>query len=166
MTLGRLVILLAGCVVALVVGRLLVEMSYRPTYDWDDPDYRRYSPVFARLRKELDRRDIADQDVIDLSSLNDGNWKTACVFGGYTDPLEEMRTFGATISGKDEVHLANARSRGFRIGPVEEFEIMIAYVNLSNHAHFVHFERGIGSWGQHFEKCISKPETQLVLTTP
>ena len=39
--------------------------------------------------------------------------------------------------------------------------MMLAYVDPSNTAHFAHFERGIGPGGQHFKKCIRKPETSV-----
>lgn len=149
-------------VVALVVG-LVAELSYTPVYDRADPNYHRYLEAFQRVRVPLNERGLTKEDYIDLSQLNDGDWKTACLFGGYTRPLDEMLALGATISEKDQIRLTEAGTRRFRIGQVDEFEIMIAFVDLSNNARFIHFHNGIGPAGQHFQKCISKPETTLVL---
>jgi hypothetical protein len=59
---------------------------------------------------------------IDFSSLNNGEWKTACLFGGYTRPLDEMRLRGASISENDTARFTEAGTRGFRLGHVEEQE--------------------------------------------
>ena len=158
------VIIAALPMLAIVV--LLVELSYQPAYDRSDSNYQRYSEAFDRLRVQLDRYGTTKDDVIDLSQLNNGAWKVACVFSGYTNPLEEMRALDANISEKDQLRLTEAGSRGFRLGQVEEFEMMIAYVDLSNNAQFVHFASGFGPEGQHFQKCISRPETRLFLATP
>ena len=103
------------------------------------------------------------EDAIDLSRLNNGAWKMACIFAGYTNPLEDMRALGANIDQKDELRLTAATTRGFRLGQVEEFEMLIAYVDPGNSARFIHFQSGIGPEGQHFRRCIPKPETQLFL---
>ncbi len=147
-------------------GALLAfEVLRKPIYDQNDPDYSRYSEIFARLEEQLARREMSSQETIDLSPLNGGDWRTACVFGGYNDPLKEMRNLGAVVSDIDQHRLSEAGSRGFRLSQVEEFEMMIAYVDRYNHAHFIHFERGIGALGQHLRACISKPDTKLVLGT-
>jgi hypothetical protein len=59
MTFRRLVLLVIGSVAALcLVGAVsvLVELSYRPTYDRSDPTYHRYLEAFERLRVPLDQR--------------------------------------------------------------------------------------------------------------
>ena len=81
-------------------------------------------------------------------------------------PLDEVRALGANINEKDRVRMTEAGSRGFRLGQVEEQEMAIAFVDLSNNAHFIHFQTGIGPEGQHFHKCISQPETRLFLAPP
>jgi hypothetical protein len=134
---------------------------YTPTYDRGDPDYHRFSPIFAELEGGIEQHPSTER-AIDLSQLNGGSWKTACLFG-YTDPLQTMQKLGATIDAKDETRLTEARSRGFRAAQVEEFEMMIAYIDLANRAHFVHFERGLGAEGQHLEQCVSKPATSMIL---
>jgi hypothetical protein len=169
MTLRRLVFLLIGSVATLcLLGAVavVVELSYRPTYDRSDPTYRRYLEAFERLRVPLDQRGAKKEDSVDLSELNNGEWTTACLFGGYTMPLDEMRALGANISGRDRVRMTQAGSRGFRLAQVEEQEMVIAFVDLSNNARFIHFHTGIGPEGQHLNRCISKPETRLVLAAP
>jgi hypothetical protein len=98
MTLRRLVFLLVGSSAALgLLGAIavVVELSYKPTYDRSDPTYQRFLEAFERLRVPLDRRGATREDLVDLSLLNNGEWKTACLFGGYTMPLEGMRALGA-----------------------------------------------------------------------
>ena len=166
MILRRFLLLFIGSVIALcVIGAvaLLVELSHRPTYDQSDPNHRRYVEAFDRLRVPLDQRGATKQDFVDLSQLNKGEWKTACLFGGYTRPLEEMQALSANISERDRVRMTEAGSRGFRMGQVEEQEMAIAYVDLSNNAQFIHFASGVGPARQHFKKCISKPQTRLFL---
>lgn len=164
MTLGRVVFWLGLGLAALPTAAfiaLLVEASYKPNYDVNSPDYGRYSEVFARLREQLDQRDPTDEDILDFAALNGGQWTTACLFGGYTHPLDEMLSREAVIDNTDRVRLTEARSRGVRLGTVEEFEALIAYIDLRNRAHFIHFSQGIGPSGQHFEQCISKPNTTI-----
>src|SRR5258708_7587900 len=118
MTLRRLAFVLVGSVATLcLVGAVaaVVELSYRPTYDRSDPTYHRYLEAFERLRVPLDQRGAKKEDFVDLSPLNNGEWKTACLFGGYTMPLDEMRALGATISEIDRVRMTEAGSRGFRL---------------------------------------------------
>jgi hypothetical protein len=156
-----------GSVAALcLVGAVsvFVELSYRPTYDRSDPTYHRYLGVFERLRVLLDQRGAKGEDFVDLSELNNGEWKTACLFGGYTMP--EMRALGANISENDRVRMTEAGSRGFRLAQVEEQEVVIAFVDLSNNAQFIHFDTVIGPEGQHLKRCISKLETRLVIAAP
>ena len=156
-------LLFVGSVVLGAITVLLVELSWTPTYDQSDPNYRRYIETFDRLRRELDVRGATNEDFVDLSQLNNGEWKTACLFGGYTYPLNDMQALGAQISKKDRVRLTQAGLLGFRAGQVEEEEMAIAYVDFKNNAQFIHFASGIGSEGQYLKKCISKPETRLVL---
>jgi hypothetical protein len=81
-------------------------------------------------------------------------------------PLDEMRALGANISETDRVRMTEAGLRGFRLGQVEEQEMVIAFIDLSNNARFIHFHTGIGPEGQNFRRCISKPETRLFLAAP
>src|SRR5262245_59625753 len=133
---------------------LLRELLYKPIYDQSHPNYRHFVEVFARLRAELDYRGATNEDYVDLSELNDGDWTTACLFGGYTNPLEAMRIRGANIHEKDRVRFTEAGWRGFRLGQIEEREIAIAFLDLGNNAQFIHFETGIGPEGQGLQRCI------------
>src|SRR4029450_2815043 len=129
MILRRLVFLLVGSIVALgALGAvaLLAELSYKPTYDQSDPNYHRYLERFNRLRVQLDQRGTTKEDYVDLSQLNNGEWKTVCLFGGYTMPLDKMRALGGSINEKDQLRMTEAGSRGFRLGQVEESEMAIA----------------------------------------
>jgi hypothetical protein len=169
MTLRRSMFILGASFVALAilgVAALLVELSYRPSYDQAHPDYGRYAETFRRLSVPISTRGITGDDAIDLSELNGGEWQVACVFGGYTNPLETMRAFGANIDEKNQLRLTEAGSRGFRLAQVEESEMAIAYVDFNNNARFIHFKYGIGPEGQHFQKCIARPETRLILAMP
>lgn len=74
-----------------------------------------------------------------------------------------MVALGANVSSQDAERLLELGERGFRLAQVEEFELMIAYVDTKNDAHFVHFQNGFGSGGHHFEKCIAKPQTVVDL---
>ncbi len=142
---------------------LAVLLSYSPRYDEDHPDHRRYAERFAALRAWLDGQGAATRVSIDFADLNGGQWKTVCLFGGYTDPLREIQALGAEIDDRDRARLTEAGRRGFRIGPIEEFELAIAYIDRENKARFIHMKSGIGPRGQHFEKCIDRPETKIVV---
>ncbi len=145
-------------------GVLLVQMLPRVQYNRDDPDYERFSRTFSQIGEQLARRDAKGEAMVDFSNLNNGDWRIACVFGGYTNPLQDMQAFGADIREEDRSRLTKAGS-GFRAGQVEEFEIMISYVDSANRTHFIHFPHGIGPQGQHLESCVSKPGTRLRLPT-
>jgi hypothetical protein len=163
----RRVVLLSLASVAglcvLGIAALFYELSYKPTYDQSDPNYRRYEEVFKALRLQLDQRGVTKEDSVDFSPLNNGEWKTVCLFGGYTRPLDEMRWHGANIDEKDRARFTETESRGFRLDQVEEREIAIAYIDAGNNAHFIHFASGIGPEGQHLQRCVAKPQTRLFL---
>lgn len=152
-----------GLVLIVLVFESFGAISGRPAYDESDPDYAHYSRALAEARTILDRRDPTAADRIDLSRLNGGRWKTACVFGGYGEPIAEMDKRSVAVSDRDRARLIAARSMGARLATVEEYEAMIAYVDLSDTAHFIHFRDGLGAGGQHFVRCISKPETRVPL---
>lgn len=125
-----------------------------------------FNQIIVSLRRYLiacpvlDYHGTTKDDYIDLSELNSGEWTTACLFGGYTDPLEAMRVHGANIDEKDRVRFTEAGSRGFRLGQVEEHEMAIAFVDLGNNARFIHFRTGIGPGGQHLRRCNRDPRIQ------
>lgn len=161
-TLKWLLVLLsiaAACIVALVIR----ELFWKPRYDEGDPRYAAIAQQLSQTHQAFAAGDYSRNE-LDLTSLNGGKWITACVFGGYTYPLNEMTNLGAKVSSEDEGRLRELDRRGFRLSQVEEFEVMITYVDLSGDAHFVHFRHGFGPGGQHFKRCVSKPTTAVRLT--
>ena len=149
--------------VVLAVVLVLFDMYWAPNYDDDDPRYQKLVSRLAEIRQSRKPDGSIDiEEGIDLSDLNGGDWTTACVFGGYNDPLEEMEKLGAKVSDEDRAQLGELKG-GFRIAQVEEFEIMFTFIDLTGTAQFVHFEGGIGSAGQHLEQCITKPQTVIDL---
>src|SRR5262245_41231329 len=70
---------------------LVLELAYQPGYDQSHPDYDRYVEVFARLRPKLAARGPTKEDHVDFAPLHNGDWKMACLFGGYTTPVEAMQ---------------------------------------------------------------------------
>lgn len=155
-----------GVVGASVVGVVLLvvaDIYFKPKYDEDHRDYEQFARVFERIREhDLVSSSAADWTV-DFSQLASGRWQTACLFGGYTDPLKAAEERGWSTAEVDRDRLNAARHGGFRLAIVEEFEALIAYVDELDNAEFIHFRRGIGAAGQHLEACISKPETRLSL---
>ncbi len=147
-------------------GALTYAIAFEPRYDARHPDHDRYAAVLATIREQLSQRSPGPQDALDLSALNGGDWTTACAFGGYRNPSEAMAKLGAEIGSADRLRLEEARTSGLRLAEVEEFEFMLAFVDAKRRAHFIHFRDGIGPDGQHFEKCICRPETHLPLADP
>src|SRR5436190_1820422 len=96
------------------------------------------------------QRNVVDHRLlfVDFSQLNGGEWTSACLFGGYTDPLATMRSLNSRIDDRDSQRMMESQVRGFRLAQVEEYELAIGYIDLSNRARFVWFERGIGPRGK------------------
>ena len=121
-----------------------------PTYDTDDPDYN-------WLSTSLGGRDI------DLARLNGGNWQTACLFGGYTDPVAEIKRIGMSVRVGDIARFWRYRGLPIRLGAVEEDEAAVAFADNNGVTHFILLPyRAIDL--QYFRRCIKKPETLLNLT--
>lgn len=121
-----------------------------PAYDTDDPDYNWPST-------SLGGRDV------DLARLNGGNWQIACVFGGYTSPVAEMKRLGISVRPADFARLWPFRGFPIRSDAVEEEEAAVAFADNNGVAHFILLpSRGIDL--QHFRRCIGRPETLLNLT--
>ncbi|HEU01565.1 MAG TPA: hypothetical protein ENH89_14745 [Aurantimonas coralicida] len=136
-----------------------------PPDDTDNPAHPIIAEQFARLREQLGRRPALREAIIDFSNINGGSWRTACLFGGYSTPSEEIAKLGATISDADRTRLKDAGSSGLRLTEVEENEMVVAYIDENNRAHFIWFEDGIGSGGQHLRRCVSMPGTEIDLLT-
>lgn len=130
----------------------------KPKFDGDDPR------AVALVRQISDANEAFSRAgttpiVLDLGSLNNGNWTTACVYGGYNNPRQEMIDLGGKVSAADEARLADARTRSMRAAEVEETESMIAYIDSAGDAHFLHFRGGFGQFAEFGKRCISKAET-------
>lgn len=150
--------LLAVSYVCLLLGYCRFEVEY----DEGHRDYEQFAREFERIQK-LDLVSSAASDwSIDFSQLASGNWQTACLLGGFIDPLKTAEEFGWGTAEADRDRL-KARLGGLRASIVEEFEVLVAYTDQLNNAEFIHFRHGIGAAGQHLRACISKPETRLVL---
>jgi len=119
-------------------------------YSVDHAGYQLFEPKITQL-------DTTKK--LDLVQLNRGEWREACLFGGYTHPSEVMGKKGK-VSFFDS-YFQQLKSWGLlRLGEVEEWESMIAYVDNSEDVHFVHFgatmKSGIGNTLEHFEKCTTR----------
>ena len=138
---------------------------WSPLYDDDDP---RHAPLVRQLSEigKALRQGNPTSATLDLTSLNNGDWVTACVFGGYNDPLNAMEKKGAEFSSGDKRRLLQLGKRGMRLAQVEESEVLFVYMDATGRARYVHFEYGFGPEGQHFERCISKPVTRIQLSQP
>jgi hypothetical protein len=143
--------------------QFMCSVLFKPTYDAGDPHFSQYSRLLDRMRSTLDERAPTAEDIIDLADLNGGLWRSACLFGGYGNPSKTLDSLHARITPEDRRRLAKLGSEGFRIAEVEEFEAMIAYVDHDGAAHFIHFGNGLGAGGQHFERCVTQPETKIRL---
>lgn len=146
---------LFGLVVVVVGG---VNVYEGIVYDVGDPE-------FSRWQLELDKRLISLDDgkgiePLDLTNLRSGDWVRVCAVGGYNNPIEVAEENGALVSATDRQKLED-KLVGFRLSIVEEFEFMLVIVRSSRQAEFMHFPSGIGSAGQHFLKCVAKPNTKL-----
>jgi hypothetical protein len=152
-----------GCRVAVVIIMVgLVAVNVRG-YDVDHPDHAHFAERFLKARRALGGGET--RVVIDLVPVNGGSWRTACLFGGYTSPIDRMEALGATISPWDRVRLT-VPTNPLRISPVEEFEMVIGYVDEQGRAHFVHFAEGVGGGGQHYNTCVTKPQTTVAVDDP
>ena len=153
-----------GCIgiaiLGFVVAIALIITAPKPAYDQSHPDYAAFAAVFHQADRAFDagKRYV----MIDLAPLNGGAWNAACLFAGYTHPIKHMERLGAKVDQADRDRLTEAQ--GSRAGPVEEGELVIAFMDEERQAHFVHFEHGIGQHTQHYWECVTKPETKLVVS--
>ncbi|KAA5602193.1 hypothetical protein F1193_06050 [Blastochloris sulfoviridis] len=130
----------------------------RPTFDRADPDYGAFAERFAQAARALDDGRAAS---VNLAPATGGAWRTACLFGGYTWPIEEMERRGASIRDADRQSLAEPG--GLRLTPVEEHEVLVSIVDEAGNARFIHFDHGLNSHGQHFQACVTRPETFVTI---
>lgn len=156
----KLVSAAAGFCLAVVADAVVGGFSGGPIeYDTNDPD-------FYWIAHQLDdaRRDPQADHSLDFSLLSETNWRVACLFGGYTDPRDTLPKFGGVISKEDDRRLSS-QNRGFAgIGPIEEFEAMVAFVRADNSTHTIHFPDSPGYRWQHIYGCAERPDTVVRLT--
>jgi hypothetical protein len=133
---------------------LLFLWYFKPVF-W--PAYNTNHPDYNWLSKSLGEREI------DLARLNEGDWQTACVFGGYNDPVVEMRRLGISVRAGDVIRLWRYRGFPIRLDAVEEDETAVAYVDNAGFADFILLPNPAVDL-QHFRGCIKRPETFLSLT--
>jgi hypothetical protein len=105
-----------------------------------------------RYRTISKGRTLQEGDELDISTLNGGNWRTACLVGGYKNYASAINNHGA-VNWKPKV------SAG-----VGEFEMALVYVDVAGAPNVMHFRDGLGPYGQHFERCITKPATRIPLS--
>ncbi len=157
------IVLLALSIPLHVFVAILVIAAFDTTqFDDDDPRYQFLVQQFSEHRGPYGSG-IPIPRTIDLAPLNNGQWTMACIFGGYNDPLEDIEKLQVKITPEDRRRLENAGSTALRLNQVEEYEIMVVYVDPSGYARIAHFRGGLGSGGQHLRSCISKPQTNIDL---
>lgn len=118
----------------------------------NNPQYAQFLSELERYRTILKGRAVQEGDELDISTLNGGNWRTACLVGGYKDYVK-------VINAHDPVDWKPKMSSG-----VGEFEMALVYVDAAGMPDVVHFRSGVGPYGQHFARCIAKPETRIPLS--
>lgn len=158
---AALLVVLGGiCTFAVGIAVLIAIIVFdKPDFDRAHPDYAQFVARFAAAQRALEAGER--WAVIDLAPVNGGAWRTACLFGGYTSPVQRMEALGAVVNEADRRRLE--KSVGLRIAPVEEFEVLIAFVDEAQRAHFVHFPEGVGPNGQHYEACVRRPRIKVTI---
>ena len=117
------------------------------TFSTSNPDY---SYLHERIGE------IGRGEKLNVSNLNNGNWTTACLFGGYTDPSIHMKKLGK-VSLIDRVYQPLKGWSWWRLGQVEEHEIMVAYVDNFGVVTFVHLpNKNSSDRLEHHIQCIEK----------
>lgn len=161
--------LLIGVLAANV--QMVRGIIWGPASDTSHPDFAQLSSQFEQTRAAFDRefhwrrenplvKREEHHPVIDLASVNRGSWKKACLYGGYTSPINAMRESGAIIGIVDILRFEFPMYSFFS---VHEYATMISFIDQNNKAHFIHFRKAIGAETQHVEKCAVKPNTKVVL---
>jgi hypothetical protein len=140
-------------VVALVITLVWFAVSGSPYSDRD--------PDLSWLRAKLDQFESgATAASIDLSRLNEGDWAIACLFGGYTHPTDRIQKLGGSLSFIDRLRFFALSTLTLRFGEVEEYEVVIAYVDKGGRAEFLFFDK---TDVQHGEYCTKQPQTTLAI---
>ena len=113
-------------------------------------------PSYPEFKTKIEA--INENKGLDFSNLNNGRWKTACLFGGYSNPSYMMDEYGK-IGWVDTFYQPMKALPIVRLAQVEEHEAIIAYVDRSNQVSFIHFKSGRNKSGRSLEyvsKCTSR----------
>jgi hypothetical protein len=127
-------------------------------YDTKDSEYEHWQNELAARAKAYDEN--GKMAPLELAKLRSGHWQQVCALGGFMDPIDIAIERGGKVTGADRLRLQQ-KLGGFRISIVEEFEFLFLILEASGRTEFIHFSGGIGSPGQHFLKCVEKPQTVL-----
>jgi hypothetical protein len=141
----------------------LDEAFFGPSFQDDDPQYAFINDTFVSLVQAQSQSGSYPTGVtLDFAQINDGDWAIMCLLGGYSSPSRMANSLGGTFSAQDTERLKRTKA-GLRLFEIEEWETGLLYVDSAKRAHFVHFGGGFGPGGQHYEKCIYRPDTVMEL---
>jgi hypothetical protein len=154
--------ILVVCFVAVVLltGWFFLVATERLEYDMDHPAY-------GFLESQLAIANGSEDRAIDFTGLNVGDWVLACLAGGYNDPISVIENAAAQFD-LEVIVSENQRTRidwlesGSRLAAIEEFELMLIYVDGSKHAQFV-LHPGFGSFFQHYSECARPDQPTITL---
>lgn len=159
--------------ITLVIGSLLVLTAVALVVAYDvllhsgaayDPNHPQRA-VFERqleAARETFRTDASEWAVIDLAPLNGGVWRTACLFGRYTTPIQDLEVLGATISYLDRVRFKSAMLGS--ADSEEKFAVLFAWITSDNRAGFLHLPAGLAETHA-YTACVDKPKTKMAIQT-
>ncbi|WP_393958868.1 hypothetical protein [Methylorubrum sp. POS3] len=104
-----------------------------------------------KLRASLRSRKPTSTDMLDLSQLNNGKWRSACLVGGYRNYLDAIK----------EIEPVSWPWSFF--GPLSEFQMAVVYTDETMTVQAMKFDQALGADGQHFKKCITKPKASIAV---
>ena len=129
-------------------------------FDTDDPDYAWISTELKRFADFADGRDdLPPHAQIDVLRLNGGDWSSACLIGGESDPVKVVVDLMSGISETERLRLQNANTHPDHVG---EYGFVAAYLGTDGTVRFIRLAQGIGNAGLFFKKCISRPDTVIM----
>lgn len=117
-------------VLLIPLAMLIVNISF--PFSTRHPDYEIFQAEISNL---------TDSNGLNLTQLNNGNWKHACLFGSYTNPSYEMASYGR-VGWFDFFYQPMKAWPIIRLAQIEEHEAMIAFTDNSDKVTFIHFRSG------------------------
>ncbi|MEP3279222.1 MAG: hypothetical protein ABJN26_13220 [Stappiaceae bacterium] len=134
---------LTACILSVLVFAITRPIFYSGSHT----DYR-------QLKSDI--WNFSASSPLDLTALNGGRWRTACLFGGYSSPSEDMRKFGR-LSFFDRIYQPMKSWIPFRIGEVAEHEVVLAFVDWRGRVEFIHFDTVTAEGSlEDFKGCVSR----------